>query len=102
MPFSSTALDNDIEDIITTLRPQTVCDIGPGAGKYGQMVKRIAARGEFRSHVTAVEIDRTYVERFCLESLYDAVVIDDAVNLIKNPQLRFDLILIGDCIEHMR
>ena len=34
--------------------------------------------------------------------VYTEVIIDDAINLIKNPRIRYDLVIIGDCIEHMR
>ena len=51
---------------------------------------------------TAVVIDSSYVKEFNLSDLYAEVIIDDAINLIKDPRIRYDLVIIGDCIEHMR
>ena len=42
------------------------------------------------------------MERFDLRSLYDEVILGDAVDLTNDPKVRFDLVIIGDCIEHMR
>jgi len=79
-----------------------VLDIGPGSGKYAKIVRDVAAKDQFETHLTAVEIDGSYVEKFNLKSLYDDVIIDSAINLIEKPRVRFGLVIIGDCIEHMR
>jgi hypothetical protein len=102
MPISADAFDKWIGAMVSLLQPSKVCDIGPGAGKYGKMIKKAAARGGFTSHVTAIEIDASYVEEYGLRSIYDEIIIDDAINIINTPQVRFDLVMIGDCIEHMR
>ncbi len=102
MPYSSGAFDYYVGTLVGLLRPTTVCDIGPGAGKYANIVREIANRDQFHSRLTAIEIDSSYVEEYGLRSLYDDVVVDDAVNLINNPKFRSDLVVIGDCIEHMR
>ena len=102
MPFSSSIFDDDMGKIVALLQPATVCDIGPGAGKYARIVRNVANEHQFTSHLTAVEIDDSYVSRFDLRSLYDTVIIGDATNLMKNPQCRFDLVIFGDCIEHLK
>ena len=88
--------------LIDLLRPARVCDIGPGRGKYSGIIRAKAKEHGFACHITAVEIDASYVEAFKLRDIYDEVIIDDAINLIKSPRLRFDFVIIGDCIEHMR
>jgi SAM-dependent methyltransferase len=102
MPFSRHAFDAYVETIIGLLKPRTVCDIGPGAGKYGHIVRRAAGQHNFYTHLTAIEIDPTYVRRFELAKLYDEVLGEDAMCLLQRPQTRFDLVIFGDCIEHMR
>ena len=102
MPFSVDAFDHWVSTMIGILQPATVLDIGPGAGKYGRMVREISAKSEFKTRTTAIEIDASYVETFQLRDIYDEIIIDDALNLIRNPRCRFDLVIIGDCIEHMR
>jgi 2-polyprenyl-3-methyl-5-hydroxy-6-metoxy-1,4-benzoquinol methylase len=102
VPFSSNAFDHYIGTLVGLLRPAMVCDIGPGAGKYGKLIKKRAAEDGFSSHVTAIEIDESYVEQYGLEAIYDTITISDASNLLTTPRVRFDLVMIGDCIEHMR
>jgi hypothetical protein len=102
MPVSADAFDGWIRAMIGQLLPGKVCDIGPGAGKYGKMVRGVARKRGFAPHLTAVEIDPAYVDQFGLSRIYDKIIIDDAVNLITTPRIRFDLVIIGDCIEHMR
>jgi 2-polyprenyl-3-methyl-5-hydroxy-6-metoxy-1,4-benzoquinol methylase len=102
MPFSSNAFDYYISTLIGLLQPASVCDIGPGAGKYGRIARDVANNKQFQTHVTAVEIDESYVKEYKLNELYDDVIVDDAVNLMLTPQVRFDLVIFGDCIEHMR
>lgn len=88
--------------MVDLLQPATVLDIGPGAGKYGRIVRATASKSAFTSRVTAIEIDASFVEIHKLRDTYDEVIIDDAVNLIKTPRHGYDLVIIGDCIEHMR
>lgn len=102
MPVSADSFDSWISAMIGLLQPATVCDIGPGAGKYGKIVKRVAGQRGFETRVTGIEIDPSYIEEFGLRSIYDEVIVGDAVNLISTPRIRFDLVIIGDCIEHMR
>jgi hypothetical protein len=102
MPFSADVFDQWIASLVGLLQPATVCDIGPGAGKYGRLVRAQATRDGFPTHLTALEIDPTYVETYRLGDIYDAVIVDDATNLIATPRTRFDLVIIGDCIEHIR
>jgi SAM-dependent methyltransferase len=102
MPYSSDAFDSWLGSAISLLQPATVLDIGAGDGKYGYLAKRIAGAGGFSTRVKGVEIDESYIDRFKLRDIYDELVIGDAVDLINNPRQRFDLVIIGDCIEHMR
>lgn len=102
MPFSSDTFDGYITTLIEYLQPATVLDIGPGAGKYVDMLRPIAKQHDFSTHITGVEIDPMYIEKFHLNERYDDLIVGDAVNLINTPKVRYDLVMIGDCIEHMR
>ena len=102
MPFSVDVFDGHVGELIGMLKPATICDIGPGAGKYGKIARRVALEKQFHAKVTAIEVDQSYVAEFSLTELYDEVIVDDAVNLIKNPKTKYDMVIIGDCIEHMR
>lgn len=102
MPYSSSAFDYWVTSMVGLLQPATVLDIGPGAGKYGKIVRQVADKNCFSSHTTAIEIDESYVDDFKLNDIYDHVVVGDALDLIAQPQCRFELVMIGDCIEHLR
>jgi phospholipid N-methyltransferase len=102
LPYSSNAFDHYVSTVIGLLQPQTVCDIGPGAGKYVDIVRKAAELHGFAARITAVEIDEAYVEQYDLRSRHDEVILGDALDLINSPKVRFDLVIIGDCIEHMR
>jgi 2-polyprenyl-3-methyl-5-hydroxy-6-metoxy-1,4-benzoquinol methylase len=102
MPYSSNIFDAYIGELIGLLQPATVCDIGPGAGKYGHLLRRVSDHDQFPTHSTAIEIDASYVETYRLHEVYDNVLITDALALIAQPRLRYDLVMIGDCIEHKR
>jgi len=102
LPDSESTFDYYVGTLIDLLQPARVCDIGPGRGKYSRILRDKAKEHGFACHITAVEVDASYVESFGLRDRYDEVIVDDALNLIKSPRLRFDFVIIGDCIEHMR
>ena len=102
MPYSVDVFDGHVAELIGMLKPATICDIGPGAGKYAKIARQVATTKGFATHLTAVEVDPSYVPEFGLDQLYDQVVVDDAVNMIGNPRQHYDMVIIGDCIEHMR
>jgi len=100
MPYSSFIFDRSIEEIIRLLKPKTLLDLGAGAGKYGELAKKISSSIK----LTAVEIEKDYIKNFKLPSVYDEVWNISATDLI-NPKyydLSFDVIMIGDIIEHLK
>jgi SAM-dependent methyltransferase len=98
MPYSSGVFDIDVENLICAMQPRTVLDIGAGAGKYGHLVKR-ASPG---THVTAVELDLEYIERFKLREIYDVIISADAETLMRQVDADYDVVILGDVIEHLR
>jgi phospholipid N-methyltransferase len=102
MPGSSNVLFDLIVTVLRVLEPRTVCDIGAGMGKYGHILREMSGEAGFATKLTAVEIDRSYVEQYALDKIYDEVIVADAVELIRDPSRRFDVVVIGDCIEHLR
>src|SRR3989338_4500380 len=100
MPYSSFIFDKSIEEIIRLLKPETLLDLGAGAGKYGELAKKINSSIK----LTAVEIEKDYIKNFKLPSIYDKVWNISATDLI-NPKYYdqiFDVIMIGDIIEHLK
>lgn len=81
--------------------PQSICDVGPGWGKYGLMAReylpdleRIDAvevwQGRLRPRVAAMQ-----------DEIYDHVQVNDARNLDPEFWRGYQLILMIDVIEHM-
>ena len=100
MPYSSFIFDRSIEEIIRLLKPETFLDLGAGAGKYGELARKINPSIK----LTAVEIEKDYIKQFNLFSIYDEVWNVSATDLI-NPKYydsTFDVIMIGDIIEHLK
>jgi SAM-dependent methyltransferase len=80
------------------LSPQRVLDIGCGAGKYGELLRSLVPA----AHLTGIESEAGYVTRFKLNLIYDDVRVMNATDLIANATDEFyDLVIIGDCIEHL-
>ena len=94
MPFSDGSNIEWAKWLITELKPTTVVDVGPGAGKYGSIVRELLPD----TKTTAVEIWEPYVETYGLRSIYDEVFITDARTF---DDYSVDLVILGDVLEHM-
>lgn len=100
MPYSENVFDKKVSEILMKISPNVLHDIGAGAGKYGKLIGAIG----IPTRKIAIEIDPEYIERFGLKDLYDEVWNIPAIDLI-NPKyfdIDFDMVIIGDCIEHLR
>ncbi len=79
------------------VQPRTVVDVGAGCGTYAKLMRPFDTPG---THWTAVEAWEPYVEEFGLTRLYDKVIVAD-VRQLPWTDLRADLIIAGDVLEHM-
>jgi hypothetical protein len=98
VPYSKHVFDEAIEEILRALRPASVLDVGAGAGKYAAIVRR-ACPG---ARIVAVERDETYIPRFGLAEKYDEVLTVDAMSLMADVDRDYDVVILGDVIEHLR
>lgn len=99
MPVSHWLPDGTTKKLLKRIKVNRFLDIGAGAGKYGKMVSFFHPDAE----KIAVEIDETYVKDFELEKIYNQVWVMPAINLISEKiDESYDLVIIGDCFEHMR
>lgn len=103
MPTSASVFDHVTKKMMEICNPNKVLDIGPGAGKYGKMLREIEAERGKHIHKMCVEIDKEkIIERFNLSSIYDEIINEDASNLArKYPTLTGDIVISGDMIEHI-
>ncbi len=99
MPGSFGIFDDAVAALVSAIAPTSVLDIGTGSGKYGELVKSRAP------HVAlhGIEVEASYVERYKLRELYPNLRVMNAMNLLNvGHDEKYDLVIIGDCIEHMR
>lgn len=98
MPGSFPVFDAVVQQLIAHVAPRRAVDVGAGAGKYG----RVLAAQAPECHRTAIEVEPAYAQQFGLAELYHEVVIDDARAWWRRTTAdRFDLALLGDCLEHL-
>lgn len=98
MPTSATLYDSEFVELLQKIVPSNLLDVGPGYGRMG-----ITAKSTISSCVVdAVEVDSTYIEKFNLKQIYKEVYNDDIKNFcLKNPQVRYDIVLFNDILEHL-
>jgi len=90
--------DDVVAQFIAWLSPARALDIGAGAGKYGRMLRSAAPACER----VAIEAEAAYVDRYALRDLYHRVDVADAARWWRaEPEQHFDLVIVGDCIEHL-
>jgi hypothetical protein len=98
MPGSFPVFDEVVQQLITQVAPRRALDVGAGAGKYGRLLATHAPQ----CHRTALEVESRYVEQFGLAELYHEVVAEDVrAWWPRTFSTRFDLALLGDCLEHL-
>lgn len=100
MPYSSFIFDDAIAEVIKLISPRTFLDLGAGAGKYGSMVKEIDSSIE----TIAVEIEKDYLEKFNLRSIYNEIWNIPVIKLVRPEYFdsRFDIVMAGDILEHLK
>lgn len=99
MPYSDATFDGEVEEFLRDHPFTRYLDIGPGAGKYGQMIRRVAPA----AFIEAVEADASYISQFNLRSIYDKVHHARAETFFdKRPGYTTDIAIIGDAIEHLK
>ncbi len=98
MPGSFPCFDPLTLALLQWLAPPRVLDIGAGAGKYG----RLLAQACPNAVATALEAEAAYAQDYGLDQLYGEVVISDAWAWAqRTSELRYDLVIAGDCLEHL-
>ena len=97
--YSFNTYDEVISNMIQRVAPATVLDVGAGSGKYGRMVRSLFPD----ARITALEPDRDSIIAHGLNDVYDEVLEIGAQALIEqHPTRTFDVVIMGDVIEHMR
>jgi cyclopropane fatty-acyl-phospholipid synthase-like methyltransferase len=89
-----------IEDWLCQLWPETLLDVGAGAGRYGLTAQELykCGRLDYPIHTTAVEAWEPYINRNKLSTKYDEVLNIDVREL---DNFAYDMVIFGDVLEHM-
>ena len=74
-----------------------VLDVGAGAGNWLDALRGAGYDGE----VYALEVWQPYIEQFQLDGRYDGVYVDDVRTLTRADFGGFDVVILGDVLEHM-
>ncbi|OGA99922.1 MAG: hypothetical protein A3E25_19575 [Burkholderiales bacterium RIFCSPHIGHO2_12_FULL_69_20] len=98
MPGSFPVFDAVVQQLVQRVAPARALDVGTGAGKYGRLLAEFAPACQR----VGIEVEPGYVAQFGLAGLYHQLHLADAGAWWRDhPDERFDLVLIGDCIEHL-
>ena len=99
MPYSKPVFDDLAAALVRAIAPRSCLDLGAGAGKYGKLVRRECPA----CRLEAIESHPANVARFRLAEIYDSVACADVMSLFESGlEAAYDLIVIGDLIEHLR
>ncbi len=92
-----TSHNHNIEYVTRLIRhhsPETILDVGAGAGKYGHLLRAIYLDPK----VDAVEVWEPYIKKYKLKSLYNKIY---QIDIREFSNFNYDLIILGDVLEHM-
>jgi hypothetical protein len=98
MGYSFTTFDDLTVHLLRQIGAKNILDIGAGNGKYGRLVR---TNGLEDIKLVAVEYDETKRDHL-LSIGYDEVRCISAMDLMKDPTEIFEVVILGDVIEHMR
>ena len=89
--------DEVLETLVTWMAPTTALDIGTGSGKFAHMLRRAAPA----CSLSGIEVDASCIDRFALRETYPTLYQTDAARWWRDTLTCHDLVIMGDCIEHM-
>jgi hypothetical protein len=95
---SQNTYDALYRDLVRRINPGLILDIGPGRGKYADLTRAAGCGGR----LIGVEREAAYLEAFNLAAKYDELWVRDGADLADyDPDVCFDLVILGDCLEHI-
>src|SRR5438552_4459580 len=111
MPSSRPNTIPTVIHLVRQLKPQSILDVGVGFGKWGHLFREYTdimeaehdapryERKNWRVKIDGIEGHAAYLTEMH-RYLYDEIHLGDACELIKKLP-RYDLIFLGDIIEHL-
>ena len=102
MPGSATTFDKLFQLICLILKPDSVFDLGAGAGKYGRLIQLLKEHHRVPIQRTvAVEVDSSYVSQYGLSQIYDEIMMKNLSSIIGDESIEGHTAILGDVIEHL-
>ncbi|HEX5905003.1 MAG TPA: methyltransferase domain-containing protein [Candidatus Nitrosocosmicus sp.] len=105
MPSSQYYHISKIMEIIISLDPKSVLDMGSGFGKFGVLCREYLElwdgrqKYEFKRRIDCVEVFQQYISPLH-QYIYDNVYNNDILDIAPKLDIRYDLILLIDVLEH--
>lgn len=108
MPSSRHEQITSIIDVIVTLKPQSLLDIGVGFGKYGVLAREylemwdgryIHKKSDWTRRIDGIEAYKDYLTPVH-DYIYDHIYIGDAKEVVSKLDTHYDLVLMIDVLEH--
>lgn len=78
--------------------PRRILDVGCGFGKYGVLLREYLTP---TPRVDGIELWEPYVEPHRLRGIYEQLHVGDALHLPRKTLDDYDMVMMGDVIEHM-
>jgi len=106
MPSSHPMQINEIVNLMITLNPKSLLDIGVGFGKFGFLAREYLelwdgrdVYGDWQRRVDGIEAHAAYITPL-QRQIYNDIRIGDARQILPQIQHRYDLVMLVDVIEH--
>jgi len=108
MPSSPTNSDPWVHRILATAKPKSALDIGIGCGRFGFLFREKCEPRDtpsffypqnWRCRLDGIEAFKAYIGDV-QQMLYDKIYIGDAYEIIDNLQDKYDIVHLGDVLEH--
>jgi hypothetical protein len=108
MPTSFSHQIPFIMDVVTSLNPKRIIDVGTGCGKYGLLCREyLEFSGEdstcpppWKTQIDGIEGFAKYVQEYH-HHIYDHLFVGDALHLLSEvPEHTYDMSLLIDVLEH--
>ena len=92
-------------DLIISVKPFSVLDVGSGFGKYGVLCREYLelwdGREEYKflRRIDGVEVFENYITPLH-KYIYNNIYTENIINLVNNLDYSYDLVLLIDVLEH--
>lgn len=93
-------------ELVRKLNPKTILDVGVGFGRWGILFREFLEvwddcnySGEWKRIIDGVEIFPEYIKEYH-KYFYSNIFVEDALKFLRKIENTYDLINLGDVIEH--